>query len=45
MTPASLVMMVFVLALVWGGLAILLAVALKKEKNKSTRDNPHWPPS
>jgi hypothetical protein len=44
MTPASLVMMVFVLALVWGGLAVLLAVTLRKEQNKSTRDNPFRPP-
>ena len=45
MTPASLMMMIFVLTLVWGGLAVLLAVALKKEQNKSARKNPPHPHS
>ncbi len=45
MTPASLMMMIFVLTLVWGGLAVLLAVALKKEQNKSARKNPSHPHS
>lgn len=34
MSPSSVVLMVLVLTLVWGGLAALLVTALRKERRK-----------
>jgi hypothetical protein len=34
MTPSSLLAMLIILTLVWGGLAGLLVLALRKEKDK-----------
>lgn len=38
MSPGSLVVMLLVLTIVWGGLILMLVIALRKEREKSRNE-------